>query len=1024
MKWNYILFLISVILVDVVLGKASTSIDSYGSFNCASDSDNAVIKVTNFKFSFDRLTHSVFYTATGTAKETVNATAKITLTIYGIKVAEREVKFCEYGVSELCPITKNTDVTIQGNHTVPSQYVSSISELAFTIPDIEGNILIELYDINGNSEEYGCFRSDITNGKSTNVSSAKWGTAIAAIIALVVAMSSSAASQSTNALTTDGGTTHVAGTHAATTGATGAEAGHGAAANGVSAPASGPGTNVASNAWNPPGLGDLVGWLQTICLNGAYSISYPKVYRNFTRNFSWTCGVLEWAGMERSIDRLRNNTGGNLTESSYATLGKTTLYEDKLSKSSLSALQALASSSGSSSSAKRGLEDTFKITKRYATDNGFFVVKRESTSSIPTTGSDSSTQTYSKYVTGVEAYLEKNHIPHTNGFVTLLIWWAIIVATIIVFMLAFKIALELYYTEKRMAKLQKEWEEYENARNSTEMLPLPERHKSRGSKLLTRLSFKSNILNTNNGVPPSSSTSLKEPAKPKFQGFRKEYRRFLRLTLIRVIIILYGVWVLLSLYQFRLKDSWATIFLAALTFSVFTAVLLAYAIRIWYLAHIAHKKLVEEKLAAEAQAQAQDWKGPQVLFLHKPWITKYGVFYDEFKVKFWWVFIPSFLAVFGRNAFIALGVGHGLVQIFGQLAIDVCLCAFFCIFMPFNTKMGNTLNIFIQIVRVISLILTFLFTDVVSLSKIKSTIIGFVLIAMQSTLTVLLVLLILANACKGLLNSFYEKQKTKYQEKKRAKRGEDPNDGESQEKDNNDDHNHNNASYRSNRLFHDNEDLLDMDDRDNFQLISLDSPAQNTHPHAHSFDESQEGQRNIFLLDDEESEFHEATNDIFADAYSSHTGAGTTTRAASLSTRGHNIFDDVNELASSHHQSINNSIAATGDNNNTNIHRVQNQKQDSDDQIFNFFDLNNSHLHQQQQSDQQKHSGNIQLQSTDADADSNAIATDFDFNFGEPDNQQHVDSQKAIEKLQGKRNSYLDDDVDENSDSSVKLLRK
>ncbi|GMM37649.1 hypothetical protein DASC09_049740 [Saccharomycopsis crataegensis] len=855
------LFLFCILYFSSLVWSTSTSIDSTGSFNCASDANSAVIKVTDFVFKFDSVSHSVYYSATGTASETVNATAKISLFMYGINVANNEVKFCEDGVSELCPITKNTDVTITGNHTVPESYVSSISTLAYTIPDLEGQIYIELYDVDDETNQLGCFRSDITNGNTTEVASAKWGTAVAAIIALVVAMSTSATSQAGGGATapTDGGASNAA--------AAGTTAAGGKAAATAAAPTSGPGTNVAAGGFHAPGVNILVGWLQTMSINGVYSVDYPKVYRSFTRNFSWTCGVLEWTSMEKSIDSMRSRTGGNLTESSVEVLQNTTLYEDPLTSSSLSALSSISSNSTS----KRAVEE---MVKRYDHANGYFTIIKKR-SSIPTTSSSTtSVGTYSKYVTGIEAYLEKNNIPFTNGFVTLLIWWCIIVAGIVFFMLVFKYSLELYYTEKRVKEMERRLEEYEStSANQTQDSDYDanQRKMSKSSAIFRRLSLRDASALRSNSI---FSRSSRPPTKPKFQGYRENYRNYLRITLIRVIVILYGVWVLLSLYQFRIKDSWATILLAALTFSIFTFILMAFALRIWYLAYIASKK----QAAADEEEQVNGRRfstlsGAHSLFHHKPWISRYGVFYDEFKVDFWWVFMIIFLAVFGRNAFIALGVGHPLIQIFGQLAIDVVLCVFFCIYTPFNTKMGNGLNIIIQVVRIVSLILTFLFTDVVSMSRIKSTVVGFVLIALQSSLTVILVLLILANACKGMLNTHWQNTKQKRRDKRALKLA---------------------LKNQEKRPIEEDVDLLDlgndegdMQNKNSIKLIDLDSP---TGSDFDEYDDARDGsgsfmdfrgpdrprRGSIFVEDPNLSQYHHhdhSNQNVFSDNFAIDSGS-------------------------------------------------------------------------------------------------------------------------------------------------------
>lgn len=56
-----------------------------------------------------------------------------------------------------------------------------------------------------------------------------------------------------------------------------------------------------------------------------YAVNYPPVYRDFSKNFAWSTGLVSWAGMQNAIDSFRARTGGNLTDMSYGYLKNSTL---------------------------------------------------------------------------------------------------------------------------------------------------------------------------------------------------------------------------------------------------------------------------------------------------------------------------------------------------------------------------------------------------------------------------------------------------------------------------------------------------------------------------------------------------------------------------------------------------------------------------------------------------------------------------------------------------------------------------
>ena len=265
------------------------------------------------------------------------------------------------------------------------------------------------------------------------------------------------------------------------------------------------GISAAATAGNPgatgssPSFSELVWWFQGIAMNGMMSVQYPSVYRQFTKNFGFAAGIIPWASMQRSIDNFRASTGGNLTLESYDALRNTTL---------------VFSDGRTANVSKRALDLGF---------NAFhpLVMRALETSINNDTDSDSSNSSFTnnKFVSNAQAYFEELSVPSANVFMTVLLIFAILIATIAVGILLFKVILET-------------WALF--------------------------ASF------------PKSLTS-----------FRKNYWFILARTITSLIMLLYGVWTLYCIFQFTHGDSWAAKVLAGVTLGAFTAVLGFYAFRIW-----------------------------------------------------------------------------------------------------------------------------------------------------------------------------------------------------------------------------------------------------------------------------------------------------------------------------------------------------------------------------------------------------------------------------------------------------------
>ncbi|KAL8710799.1 MAG: hypothetical protein Q9220_004602 [cf. Caloplaca sp. 1 TL-2023] len=568
--------------------------------------DNSAIQVTNLNVQYDRSKGSVTFDVAGTSAKVQNVTASLIVSAYGNQVYTKDFNPCDQDskVDQLCPVPAGT-FAAQGTQDVTSSYANQIPAIAFNIPDLDGLAKMQLKSIDG-GQDLACIESNVNNGKTAELPAVSYVAAGIAAAALLL-------------------------TGLSALGSAGTASGHSPS----------------------PNFGDTIGWFQSIAQNGMLSVSYPPVYRSFSKNFAFSGGLIPWNSMQTSIDNFRRVTGGNLTEDSVAYLRNATLVNSGSSTSKNSTLS------------RRTLDILFGDPALYPRDD--VTTSINGTDSGNSTSSPSDTKV-THIVHGIQGYVEQLTIPQANTFLTVLLVFAIILAAIAVGILLFKVILET-------------WALF--------------------------------------GSFPKNLT-----------GFRKRYWGLLGRTITNLILLLYGVWTLYCVYQFTNGDSWAAKVLAGVTFAVFTAILGVFTFRIWQLARRSRK--------AEGDTSA--------LFENKETWRKYSLFYDNYKRGYWWLFMPAIVYMFAKGCVIAAGNGHGLVQTAGQLIVEALMLALVLWSRPYATTAGNWINVFIQVVRVLSVVCILVFVEELGISQSTKTITGVVLIAVQSVLTVALAVLIAVNS--------------------------------------------------------------------------------------------------------------------------------------------------------------------------------------------------------------------------------------------------------------------------------------
>ena len=586
---------------------------------------SSIVTVDKLDIQYDRSINNITFDVAGSSSKQQNVTASLTVTAYGKQVYQKDFDPCaeDTNVQQLCPGKYQffirhihdsglTSLVPAGNFAAKGSqnignYASMIPSIAFSVPDLDGAAKLQLKAADGN-QDLACIQSTINNGRTVEAPAVSYVAAGVAGAALLLTGVSALGSVGTT---------------------------------GAGAPS--------------PSFSDVIGWFQSMAMNGMLSVNYPPVYRSFTKNFAFSGGLIPWDQMQTTIDSFRRVTGGNLTEDSVAYLRNASLvYTD--------------GSSPNGSLAKRSIESFF---------TGAIIETRDVVTNVNGTQSGNSggnstgapaDNKVTHLVHGIQGYVEQLTIPQANTFMTVLLIFAIVVAAIAVGILLLKVILETWALFGSFPK--------------------------------------------------------------KLTSFRKRYWGLLARTITNLILLLYGIWTLYCVYQFTHGDSWAAKTLAGVTFGVFTAVLAFFTFRIWQLAH-KYKKL-------EGDASA--------LFEDKETWVKYSLFYDTYKKGYWWLFMPAILYMFAKGCVLAAGDGHGLAQTVGQLIIESLMLALLLWNRPYATKAGNWINVFIQVVRVLSVICILVFVEQLGIAQTTKTVTGVVLIAVQSVLTASLAILIAVNS--------------------------------------------------------------------------------------------------------------------------------------------------------------------------------------------------------------------------------------------------------------------------------------
>lgn len=229
---------------------------------------NSGLTAQLFNVAFTPGNNTITFKITGVSTINGHVAAEIDVTAYGYSVIERSgINPCssDIDLQGLCPMTSG-QIDIKSSVTLPASTVQAIPGVAYSIPDLDGQVQVKLFDLDENTGVIGaqiaCVQADLSNGKTVYQKGVGWSSAIIAGLALL-----------TSAIVAGLGHSNTA-------------------------------THVAANAMS------LFSFFQSQAIFGMTAVTLPPIVQSWTQNFQWSMGIIRAEFIQDIASWYQQATGG------------------------------------------------------------------------------------------------------------------------------------------------------------------------------------------------------------------------------------------------------------------------------------------------------------------------------------------------------------------------------------------------------------------------------------------------------------------------------------------------------------------------------------------------------------------------------------------------------------------------------------------------------------------------------------------------------------------------------------------
>jgi hypothetical protein len=428
-----------------------------------------------------------------------------------------------------------------------------------------------------------------------------------------------------------------------------------------------------------------------IYFSGALSMNWPNVLVSFWSNYAWTGGMIYSEHMQNIVNDFIGSNKGNTS-------------------------QVGAAGTGVNNPGLGGGYDIHAIYRREIEDpnSGFAYNGHPVKPGLPLPGNFS----------GFSGLLAQEKIPASNAFMTCLLWSLTLVAAIVVSIMAFKLLLEGF----RIARLMKK----------------------------DRLAF-----------------------------FRAHYVRYMAFAVLRAAFVGFFMMAFVSMFQLSYLKSpgpvaVACVVILVVIFGIGTAagmacyrrictgryvyerdVLIVRTFKAWRIIPWFWFALESQNPMAEGEKHlaTMRWWVAHPTADGKPahededFINSYGWIAARYRKTRWWFFTVWLVYEFIRASFLAGASSRSLVQVFGLVGVELIALVGVILLRPFEGQRLNVLLVYLLgFSKLATTALSAAFDTRFNLARIPATVIGIVIIIIQSLLTIAVLVLIIIGTISSYLS--------------------------------------------------------------------------------------------------------------------------------------------------------------------------------------------------------------------------------------------------------------------------------
>ncbi|KAK0704391.1 hypothetical protein B0H67DRAFT_686797 [Lasiosphaeris hirsuta] len=214
----------------------------------------------------------------------------------------------------------------------------------------------------------------------------------------------------------------------------------------------------------------------------------------------------------------------------------------------------------------------------------------------------------------------------------------------------------------------------------------------------------------------------------KLQRYRRRFWGAIGRVLTTGILLFYTPLVTFSISQLRVGESKGAGAIAGIVLILVTGLLVALSWRIWTCIPVEEGK-----------------RNPSRLFDDKELWVRYNFLYAWYRHDFWWVFMAIIFYKFTLGVVLATAEGDPTGQAVARMVVEVPLLGLLAWARPFQLRSSNILGIATQAVNVILAGLNFAFVPQHCLDPIVKGVLGLVLVAIYSLVTVVFAVLVIVD---------------------------------------------------------------------------------------------------------------------------------------------------------------------------------------------------------------------------------------------------------------------------------------